>query len=49
MSFADFTALDNRITEQNIAKLMTQADYHIENNGTVEDLYTKIETIMKNL
>lgn len=49
MSFDDFTALDHRVTEQNISKLMTTADYHIENDGTLEDLHAKIDEIMKNI
>jgi dephospho-CoA kinase len=49
MSFEDFTALDHRVTEQNISKLMTTADYHIENDGMLEDLFAKVDEIMKNI
>jgi dephospho-CoA kinase len=49
MSFEDFAALDHRVTEQNISKLMASADYHIENNGTLEDLYAKVDAIMQNI
>ncbi len=39
----------NNSNESNIFDTLRQADYIIENNGTLEDLYTQIEEILKKI
>jgi dephospho-CoA kinase len=49
LNFDEFKALHQRVTELHVSELMPQADYHIENDGTLEDLYEKIDAVMENI
>ncbi len=46
VSKEQFLELDNAETEIYINDLVSKADYTIENNGTVEELYAKVDEIM---
>lgn len=47
MSPEDFKALESGPTEARIPELGRQADFKIENIGSLEDLYKKVEEILK--
>ena len=41
-----FQVLDNAESENQINNLVAKADYTIENNGTIEELLTKTDTLI---
>lgn len=53
ISFETFSANEEREmnsldpNKQNLSACMNQADYHLNNNGTFEELYQQIDQIMK--
>lgn len=49
MNMEDFTKLESGPTEIAIPDLGKNADFKIENTGTVEELYRKVDDIIKNL
>lgn len=49
MSFEQFVEQEKELTEVGIPDLGKQADFRIENTGTVEELEMKIEEIVKEL
>ncbi len=48
-TFEDFIADHERETEKSIVPLMEKTQYLIHNNGTIEDLYTEIQNIIKKI
>jgi len=49
MSFDEFEELEKRETEVNVAALGLKADYKIENDGTLEHLYSQVDAIIKQI
>jgi dephospho-CoA kinase len=49
LSFEQFLEYEKLPTEMCINKTMEQADFHIENNGTIKDLYAKIDDLIKRI
>lgn len=49
MSFEQFQAMQNEYTEIGIAGLKKDAEFIIENNGTLVDFYKKIDELMNQL
>lgn len=49
MNFEAFAAVEKGPTEVRIPELGKRADFKIENSGTVEEYYSKIDDIMKQL
>ncbi len=47
-TYDEFMEDHNRETEATIPEVMSKADFSIDNNGTLEDLYRKIDEIAKN-
>lgn len=45
-SFERFIEMDNALTEQSIDQVIAYADYVIDNNGILKDLYDACDTIM---
>jgi dephospho-CoA kinase len=49
MTYEKFHALDRELTEVQIPELGKQADFRIDNTGSVQDLYDKIEQLLTDL
>jgi len=49
MSYEKFHALDQELTEVQIPELGKQADERIDNTGSIQDLYAKIDQLMEQL
>ncbi len=49
MTRKQFEELENEPTERNIKKLGAEAEFKIENTGSVEDLYLKVDKIINTL
>jgi dephospho-CoA kinase len=49
MNFQQFQELENGPSELEIPKLGAQADYKIENTGTLEELYGKVDEILRKI
>lgn len=49
ISYEDFLKMDATPTEKQIEKVLSQADYLIENNGFLVDLYQQCDKIMKEI
>ena len=47
ISFMEFTENENRGTEKHLPEVMEASDYVIDNSKSVEDLYKKIDLILK--
>lgn len=48
-TYEDFVADHERETEKSIVPLMEKTEYLIHNNGTIVDLYTEIQNIIKKI
>ena len=49
ISYQNFLEMDSAPTEQQIKKVLSQADYFIENNGTVAKLYQQCDKILREI
>lgn len=49
ISYQDFLKMDSAPTERQIDEVLLQADYLIENNGTLGDLYQQCDKITKEI
>lgn len=49
ISYQDFLKIDSAPTEIQIDEVLSQADYLVENNGTLTDLYQQCNKIMKKI
>jgi len=49
ISYEDFLKMDSASTEKLIKKVLSQADYLIENNEALSDLYQQCDRIMKEI
>jgi dephospho-CoA kinase len=49
MSFEQFKDQEKELTEVGIPELGKQADFKIENTGTPEDLFKKVDEIINSL
>jgi dephospho-CoA kinase len=47
VSFDKFLEVENAVTERNVNTLGGLADYKIENNGSEEELYARVDQILK--
>jgi dephospho-CoA kinase len=47
MTFARYMETEKKPTETAILKTMELADYAVDNNGTLDDLFKEVETIIK--
>lgn len=48
-TFSQFQRDEQAEAEQKISEVAKSADFHIDNNGTIEELYKQIEKILSNL
>ena len=49
ISYQDFLKMDSAPTEQQIEKVLSQADYFIKNNGTLAELYQQCDKILREI
>jgi dephospho-CoA kinase len=49
MSFEDFCTKDTAEAEAQIPEVMSKAKFTIDNGGTIEDLYRKIDEIVQQI
>jgi dephospho-CoA kinase len=49
ISYEDFLKMDSAPTEEQIEEVLSQADYVIENNGTLAELYQQCDKIMEKI
>ncbi len=49
ISCQDFLKMDSAPTEQQIEKVLSQADYFIENNGPVAELYQQCDKLLREI
>lgn len=48
-TFEQFLHEESRESESEIPQVIAEASYHLDNNGSIEDLYKQIDTIIKKL
>ncbi len=49
ISYEEFSRMDSALTEKQIEEVLSQADYIVENNGSLSDLYQQCDRIMKRI
>jgi dephospho-CoA kinase len=49
ISYEDFLKMDSAPTEEQIEEVLSQADYVIENNGTLAELYEQCDRVMREI
>jgi dephospho-CoA kinase len=49
ISYQDFLKMDSVPTEQQIEEVLSQADYFIENDGTLAELYQQCDKILREI
>ncbi len=49
ISYQDFLKMDSAPTERQIDEVLSRADYYIENNGTLSQLYQQYDKVMEEI
>lgn len=49
ISYQDFLKMDSASTERQIEEVLSQADYWVENDGVISDLYQQCDKIMEEI